>query len=151
MSEYLPRRDFLVRSALAACGLLVPVGFSRSLRAARATAAGDVLDALDRAVIAELAAYSSDVYFWDNPSNFTRPRNKGAPPAAKSTNFLVRVTDFHRLIRYLNSKSLARLGVVYAGGPNLAFVVGTTAYTVTNYGPDDFERAVRVAAAHAGA
>lgn len=94
----------------------------------------------DQAIIAVLAAYSSDVYLWNGPENF-EPRAKDVELIERSVKYLVRVPDINRLVVFLNSKSLGELGEVYAGGPNLAFVVGTTAYTVTNYGPEDFYKA----------
>ncbi len=100
-----------------------------------------VLNEDDQAVIAELAAYSSTVYLWGGPGNFPLRQRKFAPEVTRSTKFLVLVNDFEKLALYLISGDLERLGVVYAGGSHLAFVVGTTAYTVTNYGSRDFNRA----------
>jgi hypothetical protein len=139
METYLPRRRFLVGTALAACGLVV----SRTYGGSKAglLAPPVILTKEDEAIISELAAYSRDVSVWAGPTNFSRPKLKKDGPVAKSVNFLVRVADFPQLDRYLKSKSLARFGVVYAGGANLAFNVGTTAYTVTNYGPEDFYKA----------
>jgi hypothetical protein len=132
-----PRRRFLASSALAACALLVPRvhGKSRSEPTA-------VVNEEDQAVIAELAAYSSTVYVWAGPANFPLRPSKAAAEATRSTKFLVLVNDFEKLALYLISGNLERLGVVYAGGPHLAFVIGETAYTVTNYGPRDFYRAI---------
>ena len=139
MKPCLPRRQFLAGSALAACALLAPriYGASRTPSAPPPTSA---LNEDDQAIIAVLAAYSSDVYLWKGPENFN-PRAKDVELIERSVKYLVRVADIHRLVVFLNSKSLSRLGEVYAGGPNLAFVVGTTAYTITNYGPEDFSRA----------
>jgi hypothetical protein len=139
METYLPRRQFLTGAVLAACGLVVSRSYGGSKTGRLAPTL--ILTKEDKAIIAELAAYSTDVSVWAGPGNFRRPRMKKDGPVEKSVNFLVRVADFPMLDRYLKSKSLNRLGVIYAGGPNLAFIVGTTAYTVTNYGPDDFYRA----------
>jgi hypothetical protein len=137
----LPRRRFLVGSTLAACALLVPrlQGKPGSIPAEPTV----VLNDDDQAVIAELAAYSSAVYTWAGPTNFPLRETKVLPNATRSTRFLVLVNDFEKLALYLISENLARLGVVYTGGCHLAFVVGTTAYTVTNYGPRDFSHATR--------
>jgi hypothetical protein len=94
----------------------------------------------DQVIKAELELYGARVRLWKGADNFS-PRWRNAPRTKKSVNFLVRVTDFPGLGRYLNLGRLDRFGVVYAGGPNLAFVVGDTAYTVTNFGPADFEQA----------
>jgi hypothetical protein len=136
-----PRRRFLASSALAACALLVPrvQGKSRSAPAEPTLA----LNEDDQAVIAELAAYSSAVYVWGGPADFPLRPLKAAAEATRSTKFLVLVDDFERLALYLISEDVERLGVLYAGGPHLAFVVGTTAYTVTNYGSRDFNQATR--------
>ena len=131
-----PRRRFLASSALAACALLVPRVQGKS----RSNPTTD-LNEDDQAVIAELAAYSSAVYFWNGPRNFPLNKNNALAEATRSTKFLVLVNDFERLALYLISKNLERLGTVYAGGPHIAFVVGETEYTVTNYGPRDFARA----------
>lgn len=139
METRLPRRRFLTGTAFAACAVLVPRTYGMLRSAADPAAA--VLSG-DQAIIAELAAYSSDVRIWRGPRNFARPKRKSDPQITRSTNLLVRVSDFGRLTHYLNSRALERLGVVYAGGPNFAFLAGSTAYTVTNYGQDDFERAV---------
>lgn len=137
----LPRRRFLVGSTLAACAFLVPrVQGKPGSTPAEPTV---ILNEDDQAVIAELAAYSSAVYTWAGPSNFPLRKTKALPEAAGSTSFLVLVNDFERLALYLISQNLQRLGVVYTGGPNLAFVFGTTAFTVTNYGPRDFSHATR--------
>jgi hypothetical protein len=140
METRLPRRRFLTGTAFAACAVLVPRTYGMLRSVADPAAAG--LSSDDKTIIAELAAYSSDVRIWRGPRNFSRPKRKSDPKITRSTNLLVRVADFGRLTHYLNSKELERLGVVYAGGPNFAFLSGTTAYTVTNYGQDDFERAV---------
>jgi hypothetical protein len=137
----LPRRQFLAGSALAACALLAPRMYGASRGAAQAPSASELEDAgNDEFVIAELAAYSSDVQLWKGPENF-EPRALEVERIERSVKYLVRVPDIHRLVAFLNSNNLNRLGEVYAGGPNLAFVVGRTAYTVTNYGPEDFYRA----------
>jgi len=135
----LPRRRFLASSALAACALFVSRAYGKS----RSTPPGPTaaINEDDQAVLAELAAYSSAVYAWNGPANFPLHQTTVLPEATRSTKFLVLVKDFEQLALYLISERLERLGVVYAGGANLAFVVGTTAYTVTNYGSADFERA----------
>jgi len=148
METYLPRRRFLTGSAFVVCGLLLPRAYG-ILPSASADAKGVVLTKADKAIIAQLAAYSPDVYLWGGPVNFVRPKLKNDGPVTRSVNFLVRVADVPQLSRYLNSKSLDQLGVVYAGGPNLGFIVGTTGYTVTNYGPEDFSRVSRLAGVHA--
>jgi hypothetical protein len=126
----LPRRQFLAGSALAACALLAPhiYGASRTPSAPPATTA---LNEGDQAIIAVLAAYSSDVYLWNGPENFD-PRAKDVDLIERSVKYLVRVADIRRLVAFMNSDSLSSLGEVYAGGPHFAFVVGTTAYTITN-------------------
>lgn len=136
---FLPRRQFLAGSALAACALLAPriYGASRTPSAPPPTTP---LNEDDQAIIAVLAAYSSDIYLWNGPKDFD-PRAKDVEKIERSVKYLVRVADIHRLVVFLNSKGLSSLGEVYAGGPNLAFVVGTTAYIITNYGPEDFYRA----------
>ncbi|PYJ10004.1 MAG: hypothetical protein DMF06_08050 [Verrucomicrobia bacterium] len=136
-----PRRRFLASSALAACALLVPrvQGKSRSAPAEPTVAVNED----DQAVIAELAAYSSTVYLWGGPANFPPHPLKAAAETTRFTKFLVLVNDFERLALYLISEDLEHLGVVYAGGPHLAFVFGTTAFTVTNYGARDFNQAIR--------
>lgn len=139
MKTHFPRRRFLVGSALAACGLMLPRAFG-ALRS-NVDPAAVALGYGDQAIIAELELYGAHVRSWKGPDNFS-PKWRNAPKVAKSINFLVRVTDFQGLSRYLNMGRLNRLGTVYAGGPHLAFVVGTTAYTVSNFGPDDFERAI---------
>jgi hypothetical protein len=64
---------------------------------------------------------------------------------------MVRVDDLKQLNRYLQSNRLhARYGQVRAGGINLRFLVGSTAYTVTNYSARDFERVVSQIRAHSG-
>jgi hypothetical protein len=136
----LPRRRFLVGSAFAACAILVPRAFG-ILRSDGADSAAVALSYADQLVKAELELYGANVRLWKGPNNFS-PKWRNAPRIAKSINFLVRVTDFSGLSRYLNLGRLNRLGAVYAGGPNLAFVVGDTTYTVTNFAPDDFERAI---------
>ncbi len=140
MESHLPRRRFLVGSALAAGAFLVPHIYGAP-RAARVDPSAAVLDKDDQRIISELAAYSVDVHPWAGPVDFTAPKRKGDPGVTRSTNFLVRVSDFGRLVNYLTSRDFERLGVVYAGGPHLAFISGTTAYTVTNYGPEDYYRA----------
>jgi hypothetical protein len=95
-------------------------------------------------VIAQLAAYSSTVALWAGPANFPRQEMKFIDEATRSTKLVVLVNDFQKLALYLLSENLNRLGEVYAGGPHLAFVVGTTAYTVTNFGSADFGRAIGV-------
>jgi hypothetical protein len=135
----LPRRQFLAGSALAACALLAPriYGASRTPSAAAPTTP---VNEDDQAIIAVLAAYSSDVSLWSGPEGFY-PRATDVDLIERSVKYLVRVSDISRLVTFLNSKSLSSLGEVYAGGPNLAFVVGTTAYTITNYTPEEFSRA----------
>ena len=136
----LPRRRFLASSALAACALLVPSAHGKSSSAPPEPTPSISED--DQAVLAELAAYSSAVYLWNGPRNFPLNQTTALPEATRSTKFLVLVKDFEKLALYLISGELERLGVVYAGGPNLEFVVGSTAYTVTNYGSADFGRAI---------
>jgi hypothetical protein len=140
MKTPFPRRRFLAGSALAFCGLMLPRAFG-ALRSAGVDPAAAALSYGDQAIVAELELYGAHVRPWKGPDNFS-PKWRNEPKVAKSVNFLVRVTDFQGLSRYLNMGRLNRLGTVYAGGPHLAFVVGTTAYTVTNLGPDDFERAI---------
>ena len=147
METYLPRRRFLAGSALAACGLLLPRAYG-ILRSGDVDPAAIALSYGDQVVKAELELYGANVRLWKGPDNFS-PRWRNAPRIGKSINFLVRVTDFPGLSRYLNLGRLNRLGVVYAGGPNLAFAVGNTAYTVTNFGPDDFQRAISLIPAYA--
>jgi hypothetical protein len=139
MEPRLPRRRFLTGTAFAACALLAPRSYGGFRSVADPTAIALSTD--DQAVIAELAAYSIDVRPWAGPTDFARPKRETDPEVERSTNLLVRVSDFDRLARYLNSRDLDRLGVVYAGGPHLAFFAGATAYTITNYGPEDFYRA----------
>jgi hypothetical protein len=83
------------------------------------------------AVIAVLAAYSSDIYLWSGPENFDA-RALDVELIERSVKYRVRVADIRRLVAFMNSDSLSNLGEVYAGGPHFAFVVGTTAYTITN-------------------
>lgn len=148
MENRLPRRQFLTGSTLAAFGFFVPRTYGILRSALDATAVALSKD--DRAIIAELAAYSPDVYLWNGPGGFIRRKTKNSAPTVRSVDFLVRVRDFKGLTAYLNSKRLAHLGAVYAGGSNLAFALGTTAYTVTNYRQDDFERAGGLTARHVG-
>ena len=134
----LPRRRFLVNSSLAAGALLVSRAYGKSRSAPEPTVA---LTEDDQAVIGELAAYSTTVYLWGGPINFPLRQPKFISDAKRSVKFIVLVNDFEKLALYLISGDLERLGVVYAGGPNLAFMVGTTAYTISNYGSQDFYRA----------
>jgi hypothetical protein len=126
----LPRRQFLAGSALAACALLAPriYGAKSNPSAAPPTRA---VNEDDQAIIAVLAAYSSDVYLWKGPENFD-PRAMDVELIERSVKYWVRVADIRRLVAFMNSDSLSNLGEVYAGGPHFAFVVGTTAYTITN-------------------
>lgn len=126
----LPRRQFLTGSALAACALLAPriYGAGRTTSAAPPTSA---VNEDDQAIIAVLAAYSSDVSLWKGPENFD-PRAMDVELIERSVKYWVRVADIRRLVAFMNSDSLSSLGEVYAGGPHFAFVVGTTAYTITN-------------------
>jgi hypothetical protein len=140
METHLPRRRFLAGSALVACGLLLPRAYG-ILHSADVDPAAVALSYGDQVIKAELELYGANVRLWKGADNFS-PRWRNPPRTKKFINFLVRVTDFPGLSRYLNLGRLNRLGVVYAGGPNLAFVVGNTAYTVTNFGPHDFERAI---------
>src|SRR3954451_19238075 len=130
METILPRRRFLIGSALVAGAFLVPRGYG-ALRSATTDPAVALSSPDDQAIISLLAAYSIDVQVWGGPKGFARPKRKTDPPVTRSQNFLVRVSDFDRLAGFLNSRDLDRLGVVYAGGPHLAFFAGTTAYVVT--------------------
>src|SRR6476619_1090415 len=127
MESHLPRRRFLVGSALVAGAILVPYAYGASRSTTIAPAAA-VLDKDDERIISELAAYSVDVHPWAGPVGFAPPKRKDGPEVTRSTNFLVRVSDFGRLVNYLTSRDFERLGIVYAGGPHLAFISGTTAY-----------------------
>lgn len=146
MKTSIARRDFLTQSALVACGLIVPLCGAGILRAGAPAAArrteNAVLSATDQAVITELSAsYGADVYLWGGPSYL--PKFKRTATATSTTNLLVRVDDLKRLNRYLQSNRLqAQYGLVRADGPNLRFLIGSTAYTVTNYAARDFERMV---------
>jgi hypothetical protein len=142
MEPNLPRRRFLIGSALAAGAFLAPRLYS-ALSPASVDRAAAALGTDDDEVISLLGAYSIDIEIWAGPKGFARPKKENDPPVTRSQNFLVRVSDFDRLTRFLNSSDLDRFGAVYAGGPNLAFFAGTTAYTVTNYGPEDFFRATQ--------
>jgi hypothetical protein len=142
METNLPRRRFLVSGALAAGAFLVP-GVHGASRAATNGPSAMRLNDDDRWIESELATYSVDVHPWAGPVDFDPPKRKTDPEVTRSTNFLVRVSDVDRLVRYLTSRDLERLGVVYASGPHLAFFAGTTAYIVTNYGPEDFFKATQ--------
>ena len=139
METRLPRRRFLAGGALAACGVLLPRAYG-ILHSAGVNTAAVGLSYGDQVVKAKLELYGTSVRLWKGADNFN-PKWRNAPRTKKSVNFLVRVTDFLGLGRYLNLGRLDGFGVVYADGPNLGFVVGDTAYTVTNFGPADFEQA----------
>ena len=131
MESHLPRRRFLVGSALAAGAFFVPHVYAAP-RSAAFDPAAQTFTKDDERIISELSAYSVDVHPWAGPVDFAPPKRKDGPEVTRSTKFLVRVSDVGRLVNYLISRDFERLGVVYAGGPHLAFISGTTAYTVTN-------------------
>lgn len=135
------RRPFLIHCGFAAAGaLLLPVLAAPDALAQTVAVSGAAtqVTAGDRTLLRLLSAYGTDAYFWGNG---VLTRATGVP-ATGTINLLVRVDDYSRLVAFLRSEPLKRLGRIRVQGNTLSFTFQGTAYTVTNEDAASFTRAV---------
>ena len=137
------RRTFIHRCSMLAAGTIFATTLTAphsSLIAAGVSAqSATQMTKSDRALLRMLSAYTTDAYFWGSQ---VFARATGVRASSGTTNLLVQVGDYSRLVAFLRSEQVKPLGKISVVKNTLSFTYQGAAYTVTNEDADGFSRAV---------